>query len=577
MSTYLQAAEDRAKNAGQAGFVAALVMLAVQLVWRLGWSENGVVQAFPEFVVAAIARLTPLAIFGAATENYGGLAKKTLLFAVLLGIAAVGYQGGKIAARLTSRTGSGFGGRLLAGGIVAGGLLLFTGLVILPIAYLGAFARDSSYTSDILIQLVVTAGIYALTWAVFTSPAIAPVTAADAVAGPNLDRRETLKRAALNGASVAGLIAVGFSAWRLITPKSDPVDATASQQTADDIIATQRAQQGFNSSSPTPEAQTADRQSASLTSDLALSQDDPFALFNQLDAEERLTPVLTATPDFYNVSKNISDPTVNSDGWSLKITGSVENEIEFSYDELVERATTQKITTLCCISNELNGSLISTALWTGVPLVELLDEAGIKESAFDLKFRAADDYEDSVTVEIGMRPDNIVVVGMNGETLPDKHGFPARLIIPDIYGMKNVKWLNEIQVVDEDFKGYWQTRGWSDTAVYQIWGRIDYPKGKIDGGEVIAAGMASAGARDIARVEVSLDDGASWADAALEPSLNPPFTWVRWAFPFQGDPDEYKMKIRATDGEGNVMDEQERRPLPDGATGWPAKSFEIEG
>ena len=299
-------------------------------------------------------------------------------------------------------------------------------------------------------------------------------------------------------------------------------------------------------------------------------------MFNELEEQERLTPVLTATPDFYSVSKNLSDPTVDANGWTLKVTGLVDNELELTYSELTERATTQNITTLCCISNELNGKLISTALWTGFPLADLLAEAGVKEGAVDLKFHAADDYEDSVPVEIGMRPDNLVVVGMNGEALNDKHGFPARLIIPDIFGMKNVKWLDRIEVVDFDFEGYWQTRGWSDTAVNQIWGRIDYPTKNADTGQVTATGLASAGARDISRVEISLDDGESWADAVLEPSLNPPFTWVRWAFPFDGKPGKYTMRLRATDGTGVVMDEKERSPLPDGATGWPKRSFEIK-
>ena len=142
------------EHAGQAGFAAAVIMLAVQLLWRLGWSHNGVVQAFPEFVVAAISRLTPLSVFGAATENYGSLAKKTLLVAVVLAIAGVGMWGGHLAGRIARRTGTSFAGRLAASGIVATALLLITGFVILPIAHLGVFARDSSYTSDILLQLI---------------------------------------------------------------------------------------------------------------------------------------------------------------------------------------------------------------------------------------------------------------------------------------------------------------------------------------------------------------------------------------------------------------------------------------
>ncbi|CAN5760257.1 molybdopterin-dependent oxidoreductase [soil metagenome] len=567
--------DDHFAHAAQAGFLAALVMLAAQLIWRLGWSEDNVVQAFPEFIVAAVARLTPLSIFGAATENYGSLAKKTLLLTVLLGIVAIGYQAGKVAGRLTGKTGRNFSGRLIAAAVVAGALWLVTNLVIMPIAYLGVFATRSSYTNDILIQLTVTFAIFAVTWSVATSPYFVGATATTA-GDPDLDSRTVLTRAAFNGATLGALVATGVAAWKLVNPKAPPVDDTATQQAVDDIVATQRARQGV-STSPTPEAQVA-RESASLTSDLAITQDDDvFAMFEELEALEMVTPVLTGTPDFYNVSKNISDPSVESDGWTLKVTGLVENELELTYAQLVERATVQKITTLSCISNELNGHLISTALWTGLPLADLLTEAGVKEGAVDLKFHAADDYEDSISVEIGLRPDNLIVVGMNGETIPDKHGFPARLIIPDIYGMKNVKWLDRIEVVDEDFQGYWQTRGWSDSAVVNIWGRIDHPDRDTDAGTITAAGVAMAGARGVSLVEFSLDDGESWADATLEPSLNPPFTWVRWAFTFEGEPGDYQVRMRVTDGEGTLMDEQQRPPLPDGATGWPRRRFELEG
>jgi DMSO/TMAO reductase YedYZ molybdopterin-dependent catalytic subunit len=569
-------ARRRAAHAGQAGFLAAAIMLAVQLAWRLGWSKDNVVQAFPEFVVAAIARLTPLSIFGAATENYGSLAKKTLFFAVLIGILAVGYQGGRIAGRLSDRVGASFSARLAAGGIVAGALWLIANLVVMPIAYLGIFARESSYTSDILLQMTVTFALYAVAWAIFSAPALeegrVEMTTSDQV-----NRRAFLTRAAFDGATLGAVVAAAAAGWRLVNPRTEPVDTTATQQAVDDIVATQRALQG-QARTPTAEAEVAVRESASLTSDLSLAQDqDIFALFGELDAQETITPVLTAIPDFYNVSKNLSDPSVDSEGWTLKITGMVDQELELSYDDLVARATTQKITTLCCISNELNGHLISTAQWTGLPLLELLEEAGVQEGAVDLKFHAADDYEDSVSIEIGLDPDNLIVTGMNGETLPEKHGFPARLIIPNIYGMKNVKWLDRIEVVGEDFQGYWQTRGWSDTAVVNIWGRIDHPDRDTDAGQITATGLAFAGARDISRVEFSLDDGESWADAILEPALNPPFTWVRWAFPFDGQPGAYQIRMRATDGEGNVMDEQERSPLPDGATGWPRRTFEPEG
>ncbi|MEZ4532882.1 MAG: molybdopterin-dependent oxidoreductase [Thermomicrobiales bacterium] len=557
------------EQAAQAGFLAAVIMVAVQLLWRLNWSHNGVVQAFPEFVVAAASRLTPLSVFGAATENYGSLAKKTLLVAVVLAICGVGLWGGRVAGRLTRRTGTSFAGRLAASGIVAAALFLFTGLVILPIAHLGAFARDSSYTNDILIQLISTAAIYAVVWAVFTAEAFE--------AQPDFTQQRQSRRAfILDAATVASVIVAAGAIWRLVNPRMPRIPDTAAKETVNDIVATQRASQGYELKTPVP-TQTPNAE-AMLTSDLVMQADDPLALFAELDAEGIITPVLTPTPDFYHVSKNIIDPTVSADGWTLKITGLVDKEVEYTHDQLVQRATVQRITTLCCISNQLNGDLIGTAQWTAVPLIELLAEAGVQPGAVDLKFHAADDYEDSVPIEVGLDPDNMVVVGMNGEMLADDHGFPARLIIPNIYGMKNVKWIDRIEVVDEDFKGYWQTRGWSDSAVVNEWGRIDHPENReeIDTGPQTLTGVAFAGARDVSRVEVSLDGGESWADATLEPSLNPPFTWVRWALPVDLASGEYKMVVRVTDGDGNVMQQTDRSPLPDGATGWPRRTVRVE-
>jgi DMSO/TMAO reductase YedYZ molybdopterin-dependent catalytic subunit len=566
---------------GQAGLLAALVMLAVQLVWRLNWSHNGVVQAFPEFIVAAISRLTPLSIFGAATENYGGNAKKTLFVAVLIGIIAVGYQAGNVAGWLTRRIGRGAAGRFVAGFVVSAALLLFTLVVVMPIAHLGIFARDSSYQGEVLVQLVITFSLFAVAWALLSAPAV--VRAVEPTGLDALSRRAALARAGWGVATLAAVATVGGSTWRLIHPRVSRVStaATEPETTVRDIVATQRALQGhpLPTEPPTPVSEAASEEVAALQSDAAPEgTPDPFDLFVQLDAEKTITPVLTETDDFYHVSKNFSDPKVGKNGWSLKITGLVEHELELSYDDLVARAATQKITTLGCISNPLNGDLISTAQWTGVPLVDLLNEAGIKQGAVDLKFHAADDYEDSVPVERGMDPDNLVVVGMNGAPLRDDHGFPARLIIPNIYGMKNVKWLERIEVVDNDFKGYWETRGWSDDATCQIWGRIDQPH---DGdtwkaGPNIATGVASAGDRSISRVEISLDDGETWADAILEPSLNPPFTWVRWAYPFDAQTGKYTMTMRATDGTGAVMIEEDRDTLPDGATGWPKRRFKVE-
>ena len=159
-------------RAARAGVLAALLMLLVQLLWRLEWASAGV-QAFPEFVLAAIARLTPLSIFGFATENYGSLAKNSLFVGILLGILAVGYEAGGFAGRLSEagRVGRGLGGRLVAGLLVAAALLLFTLVVILPIAKLGVFAIDSRLTGEILLQLGTTFALFGVAWAVLGRPA----------------------------------------------------------------------------------------------------------------------------------------------------------------------------------------------------------------------------------------------------------------------------------------------------------------------------------------------------------------------------------------------------------------------
>jgi DMSO/TMAO reductase YedYZ molybdopterin-dependent catalytic subunit len=546
-------------RASGAGLIAAAVMVAVQLAWRVLDSKNNVVQAFPEFIATAIARLTPLSVFGTVTESYGSLAKRSLLTACVIGVIVVGALAGRWAMALTRKAGPEFGRRLIGGTIVSGGLLLLTLLVILPVANLGVAARDSMYTSDILIQLAVTFGLWAVLWAVLSAtPETRP-----APAGVTVSRRGALQSI---GWAVLGIGAVGGSVAALVdmfrTPKLSDAEVAQQEQAVEDIVANQRPPDVVG----TPAAAVADSATPAAV----------FAQFDQLEAEDFLTPVLTATKDFYHVSKNFTDPTVSSEGWELEVGGLVTTPLKIPYADLVARSTTRNITTLCCISNELNGSLISTAEWTGVRLVDLLTEAGVAGNAVDLKFTAADDYTESIPVSIGLDPNVLVVTAMNGETLPDDHGFPARLIVPPIYGMKNVKWIQKIEADDNDYQGYWQERGWSDTARYQVWGRIDYPVHKVPPGPAIACGMASAGNRDIKRVEVSMDDGQTWSDAQLEPALNAPFTWVRWAFPFEAAPGVVRMKIRATDGQGEVMQEQKRDPLPDGATGWPSRTFTVE-
>jgi DMSO/TMAO reductase YedYZ molybdopterin-dependent catalytic subunit len=166
---------------------------------------------------------------------------------------------------------------------------------------------------------------------------------------------------------------------------------------------------------------------------------------------------------------------------------------------------------------------------------------------------------------------------MNGKTLPVEHGYPVRCLVPNIYGMKNVKWLTEIKVETFDFKGYWQAQGWNDTAVINTNTRIDVPGRTVrwSGGAVPIAGVAYAGARGIKQVEISFDEGKTWQPTTLEPAAGP-ITWVRWVLQWTPNaPGTKTVWARATDGKGDVQTPVGREPYPDGSTGYDIVTFNV--
>ena len=549
---------------GQAGAMAAIVMLIMQLLWRLDWSATAV-PAFPEIVVTAIARLTPLDLFATITESVGSVAKNTLFVAVLIGIIGVGSSTGMLIERRMHRRQPPNAFVAFSLALVAAAMFwLVAAVLVFPLAHLGIFALDSRNTEPILTQTAVTFAVFG----VLLGTLLARARRVNAIIRSQPTAIASRRRAMAGGFWIlAGVAWLARITWRLLNPATV---ATASGPTTAELVDRQQQLNAGVQASPPPSPSPSPRATPAVA-----SQTVDFA---GLESTRELTPLLTPISTFYKVSKNIADPQVPAEKWSLSVGGLVAKELTFTYEQLRQRPTVRKITTLCCISNELNGDLIGTGEWTGFPLRDLLDEAGVDLSkTVDIRLFCADDYEDSFPLAVALDPDTLVVTELNGLPLNADHGFPCRLIVPNIYGMKNVKWLERIEAVDKDFLGFWETRGWSDEAICQIWGRIDVPRAsdEVAAGQAIAAGLAAAGHRGIYRVEVSLDDGASWAAATLEPPLNEPFTWVRWAFPFEAAPGEQTLTIRAIDGEGAVMDEQRRPPLPDGATGWPTRTFTV--
>jgi DMSO/TMAO reductase YedYZ molybdopterin-dependent catalytic subunit len=169
-----------------------------------------------------------------------------------------------------------------------------------------------------------------------------------------------------------------------------------------------------------------------------------------------------------------------------------------------------------------------------------------------------------------LQPQTFLAYEMNGQELPNSHGFPLRAVIPGYYGMKQPKWLTEIEVVADDYQGYWEERGWADEAVVKTLSRIDVPahRAQVPVSGAPIGGIAFAGDRGIRQVEFSLDGGKTWQEATLKPALSP-YTWTLWAaelaLPNSG---EYLLAVRATDGQGIVQDERVSEPLPDGVSGY---------
>lgn len=280
---------------------------------------------------------------------------------------------------------------------------------------------------------------------------------------------------------------------------------------------------------------------------------------------------VTPNDEFYVVSKNISDPTVEGMGWMLEISGLVERPMNLSLTDIQLRDSAEFASTLLCISNPIGGDYISTAVWKGFPLAELLNEAGLKDGIVDIELHAADGYIESIPLAEALAPDTMLVHTINGVELPDEHGYPLRLIVPGIYGMKNVKWIEKIIAVDNDVIGFWQERGWSDIATVQTMSRIDTPQ---QGDKVTtsvpfrAGGVAFASDRGIERVEVSFDEGDTWQEAEMEEPLATN-AWRLWAIDHTPTATgRLSITVRAVDGTGTPQTEEENEPLPDGATGF---------
>lgn len=284
-----------------------------------------------------------------------------------------------------------------------------------------------------------------------------------------------------------------------------------------------------------------------------------------------LPPEMTPNDRFYVVSKNPPgfDPELDAERWTLEVAGMVPTPLKLTYEQVRAMPAVEQHQTLECISNEVGGDLISNAVWKGVRLRDVLQRAGGPSAkALKVAFRCADGYTESIPIVDAMNPTTLLAYQMNGERLPPKHGYPLRLLVPGLFGMKNPKWITRIEVVDYDFQGYWERSGWSDEAVVKTMSKFTtLPRtGSVE--EIGLGGVAYAGDRGIQDVELSTDGGKTWRKAEVKPALGP-FTWVLWAATWTpSGPGEYTLKVRTRDGGGIMQTPKEAPTLPDGASGY---------
>ncbi len=535
-------------NAGlAAGVLATAAMLLLNLY------AGGI--SLPEVFGSELTALMPPSLFEYLHRTIGGDAKHYLFYGILVGQCLVFALSGALFT-ISSWAHSGSQGKHNSsrdseqlqwyhGTVLALILWIGVGFVLLPLTGAGFFgAKTGLGITNTMLSLGVVGAFFGSLFVVIQNIfaswlqgryAKAEVTApADDEAAETLPRRELLKR----GAVVVGIGLLGVGIWRFVT-------------------------EGFGTSSVSVARLVGNFKSKIVP--------PPTPNYGDISPVRFLSAEVTPNDQYYIVSKNLfSDPTVDSSGWRLSVGGHVHTSLNLTYNDLLAMPMKKQYESMMCISNEVGGQYMSNALWEGIPLADLLNRAAVNADATKVVLYAADDYSDSIHLSKALEPTTLLALRMNGSTLPQGHGFPLRLLVPGIYGMKHVKWITRIEVVKDDYQGYWQQRGWSDAAPIRLASRIDAP---LTGSNISAntltyiAGVAFSGNKGISEVDVSLDAGQTWQRATLKQPLSG-LTWVLWELPWRPKAGNYTVVVRAVDLEGNVQDPTIAPPLPNGSSSY---------
>jgi DMSO/TMAO reductase YedYZ molybdopterin-dependent catalytic subunit len=284
-----------------------------------------------------------------------------------------------------------------------------------------------------------------------------------------------------------------------------------------------------------------------------------------------ITPLVVPNDEFYRIDTALLVPNVDIATWKVEVRGMVDHPLSFTYDQLLAMPLYEQYVTIACVSNRVGGDLVGNALWTGVRLKDVLEAAGVQQGATQIVGRSVDGFTVGFPTSWAMAPERepLIAVGMARQPLPAAHGFPARLIVPGLYGyVSATKWLAAIELTTrEAVDGYWVPLGWAKDAPILTQSRIDVPFGgqRLRTGTIRVAGVAWAPDRGVSRVEVRFDDG-QWQAAQMSQPISKA-TWVQWAIPWSATTGKHTIEVRATDDTGTIQTATESEPAPDGARG----------
>lgn len=510
-----------ARRGALAGAAAALVVVALMLAL----STSLGIASLPDVAADAMTLVLPGSVFGYLIDRLQHFGRPLMLVGLAAGLVVLAAAVGAMAARVLA------GLPALTRGLIVVAVL---SALTLPVVLVGA-------SEEQLGGLLVTTAAYWCLFALLLELGLSP--AADEQV--RAVRRGPTRRSLLYGAgAIGGAWLVYYLGGRLVAAAAkEPPPAAASGAPAPAVSAVPGASAA--ASAPT----------------------GPAAAVDPLAGLTGISP----TKDFYVISKNgVDDPGIAAASWRLRVDGSA--PFTLTYDELRALEAVEFPQTLECISNNVGGPLLSTAVFRGPRLRTILERAGVPAGASEIRFGCADGYTESLPLDVAMDDRTIVAYLINGEPLPREHGFPARLLLSGRYGMKNPKWLTTVGPVAQPYRGYWEQRGWNKDAFVRTMSRLDFPQEQdiVPAGKPfpLVRGVAYAGTRGISKVEISFDGGKTWNDARLRPVL-PPYDWTFFSYEWTPSaPGTYPVAVRATDGAGQFQDPTARDSFPDGATGY---------